>query len=127
MVPGDLHFTLGKCSFIISSTAPKKGGKKEHHVGCFSPSFLDYSGGPHIITANVCLVLSGPAWVLGLIDGLMPLLLVFCCRRLLGSVAVDYWVLFTLGPQSKVCYLGAWVGVAKNGPLQYGNFKTMPL
>jgi hypothetical protein len=69
----------------------------------------------------VCLELSEPAWVLGLIDGPMPLLLVFCCRRLLGSVAVDYWALFPLGPQSKVCCLGAWAGVAKNGPLHQAN------
>ena len=85
----------------------------------FSLSFWTVLAGPIFITADVCLVLSGPACVLGLIDGPMPLLLIFCCRRLLGSVAVDYWALFVLGPQRKVCCLGSWAGVAKNEPLHF--------
>ena len=64
----------------------------------FSLSFWTVLAGPIFITADVCLVLSGPAWVLGLIDGPMSLLLIFYCRRLLSSVAVDYLVLFALGP-----------------------------
>ena len=35
MGPGDPHFTLGKCSFNILSTAPKKGEKRDHVVVLF--------------------------------------------------------------------------------------------
>ena len=92
------------------SSAPKKGGKEGASRGgdfpsifwtvlvMFSLSFWTVLAAPIFITADVCLVLSGPAWVLGLIDGPMSLLLIFYCRRLLSSVAVDYLVLFALGP-----------------------------
>ena len=48
------------------------------------PSLLDCSGGPHLIAADMYLRLDGLACVLGLIDGPMPLLLVFSRGRLLG-------------------------------------------
>ena len=52
----------------------------------FSLSFLDYSSKFHIMVADVSLGLSGPAWILGLINGLRLLPLIFYCRRSLGSV-----------------------------------------
>ena len=89
---------LGKCPFIALSSAPKKGREKESTTwgaftspfldcsGGFSLSFLDYSNKFHIIAVNVSLGLSGPAWVLDLINSLRPLPLIFCYRRSLGSI-----------------------------------------
>ncbi len=95
--------------------------EREHHVGGIFPflfellwgmvflSLLDCSGGPHIITADVCLGLSGPVCVLGLIDGPTSLPLVFYRGRLLGFVC--------LGPSKQSLMLWAW-DLAKSGHLQ---------
>ena len=83
--------------YCLELRAENKGGKREHHVGAstspfldcsggFSLSFLDYSNKFHIIAVNVSLGLSGPAWVLDLINSLRPLPLIFCYRRSLGSI-----------------------------------------
>jgi hypothetical protein len=86
--------------YCLELRVEKKGGKREHHVGAstspfldcfggFSHSFLDCSSKFHIMAADVSLGLSGPAWVLGLINGLRPLPLIFCCHRSLGSICFE--------------------------------------
>ena len=74
-------------------------------MGCFCLSFLNCSGGSYTITTDVCLGLSGPASVFGLIDGPMPLPLIFYCRRPLGFIC--------LGPSKQSLKLWAWSGVAE--------------
>ena len=76
----------------------------------FSLSFWTVLAGPIFITADVCLVLSGPACVLGLIDGPMPLILVLLLPQTTGPDLP--WVL-----KAKIETLGwVWCG-RKNGPL----------
>ena len=99
MVLGDLYFSLGR-SFSFMPWAPHWGRKEERasrggggvlfpllfwiDLGNGFPSLLDCSGGPHPIAADMYLRLDGLACVSGLIDGPMPLLLVFSHGRLLG-------------------------------------------
>ena len=73
-------------------------------MGCFWLSFLNCSGGPHVSITDVC-ELSGLACVLGLIDGPMPLPVVFCHLRLLGFIC--------LGPSKKNLKLWTWSGVVE--------------
>ena len=116
----DPWFSLGKCHLIALSSASKMGGKREHHMGCFYFSLLDFSGGFslsflncsskfHIMAAGVGIGLSGLAWVLGSINGLRLLPLIFCCHRSLG--------LTYFGPSKQSLMLWAWV-LAKSGHLQ---------
>ena len=119
MCLGDPWFSLGKCHFIASSSASKMGGKRKHHLGCFYFSLLDCFGGFslsflncsskfHIMAAGVNIGLSGLAWVLGSINGLRLLPLIFCCHRSLGSSC--------FGPSKQSLMLWAWV-LAKSGHL----------
>ena len=92
----------------------KKGGK-ESHVGLlllpFSGifwrvflSFLNYSSKFHIMAADVDLGPSGPAWSLGLINGLKPLLLTFLSPQITGPNWLwalktniwDFWAQFSV-------------------------------
>ena len=86
MMPGDLYLSLGKCPFFHLELRAKKRKERTSCGEVIFPLFLVCSsegfpslfglGGPYIIAAEVSLGLSGPAWVLGLIDGPMPLILV---------------------------------------------------
>ena len=103
MVFGDPYFSLGR-SFLLRLELHVWGRKKEREresitwvnfpsffwtvLGNGFPSLFDCSGGPHIITADVCLGLNGPVCVLGLIDGPTSLPLVFCHGKLLGFVCL---------------------------------------
>ena len=66
---------------------PKKGGK-EHHVGCFWLSIFRLFWQAPCYHSRCMFGLSGPACVLGLIDGRMPLSLIFYCHRLLGFICL---------------------------------------
>ena len=118
MVLGDLYFSLGK-SFSFMPWAPR-WGRKEEKASCggvlfpllfwtdmgngFS-SLLHCFGGLHPIAAEMYLRLNGLACVLGLIDGPMPLLLVFSRGRLLGCHRLLDFV--CLGPSKQSFML--WV------------------
>ena len=78
------------------------------------PSLLDCSSGPHLIVADKYLGLNGLAWVLGLIGGPIPLLLVFCRGRLLGRRRLLDFVYLRFSKQ--ILMLWAWA-LAKSGHL----------
>ena len=80
---------LGKMPPLLLLWAPCwKEGENRASCGClyfslldfsegFSLFFLNYSSKFHIMAADMGLGLSGPAWFLGLINGLRPLPLIF--------------------------------------------------
>ena len=81
-------FHLGKVPILLPWAPCWKKGEKRASRGClyFSlfglfwevfPLFFDYSSKFHIMAADVGLGLSGPAWFLGLINGLRSLPLIF--------------------------------------------------
>ena len=107
----DPFFILEKSSIYL----PWAPCWKENHVGLlllpFSGifwrvflSFLNYSSKFHIMAADVDLGPSGPAWSLGLINGLKPLLLTFLSPQITGPNWLwalktniwDFWAQFSV-------------------------------
>ena len=91
IVLGDQYFSLGRSFLLRLELRAEEERKRKHQVvgggvifpplfwtdlGNGFPSLLDCSGGLHLIAADMYLRLNGLAWVLGLIDDPIPLILV---------------------------------------------------
>ena len=86
---GDPFLILEKCSFYfaLSSVLKREGKESITWISLLLPfsrlfwrvslSFFNYFSKFHIMTADVGLVSSGPAWFLGLINSLKPLSFTF--------------------------------------------------